>query len=329
MKKKDAILMGPFVGELYWECGRFAPMLPHLKKINRHKDITYIVLTREERFDLYGKYADILVPLRVPGDYDNKTPECFRLQGFKLHAYLELAKEFKNKYSKRYNIIKHIYPNIKKPHFQNKNQYRRNQMLYKFAPRKANYRAVNEFLPKDKPLVVLAPRYRNGFKRNWKYWPQFYDLLANDKRLQQDFNFIICGKKGEYLPDKKKRFLDMNDIKLTDGASLVGLLMVILENAFFTFGSQSAIPNISLLYEVDVLEFGCQKSLHTRTYNVKNSPITFIDNRGYNIDPKQMLKQLRTLLYKKKEKQHAKTHKRVVNSQRQKNRRRPKAVARA
>ena len=116
-KKQNAILMGPFVGELYWECGRFAPMLPKLKKIYKNKDIDYIVLTREERFDLYGKYADILVPLRIPGDYKERIPECFRLKGLKLPGYEELAQQFKNKYKNRYKIIKHVYPNIKKPHY--------------------------------------------------------------------------------------------------------------------------------------------------------------------------------------------------------------------
>ena len=308
-KKQNAILMGPFVGELYWECGRFAPMLPKFKSIYKNKDVTYIILTREERFDLYGKYADILVPLRIPGDYENKSPECFRLRGLKPPGYEELAKQFKNKYKDKYNIIKHVYPNVKKPQFQNKNQFRSNQMNYKFAPREMNYELVKSYLPNTKPLVVLAPRFREGFKRNWKYWPEFYEKISNDKQLLKDFHFIICGKKGEYLPDPKNRFLDMNDIQLKDGASLVGLLMVILENAFFTFGSQSAIPNISLLYEVDVLEFGCQKSLHTRTYNVKKSPITFIENRNYNISPKEMHSKMKTLLYKKKEKRNAKTHK--------------------
>jgi hypothetical protein len=286
-KKQNAILMGPFVGEFYWD----------------------IVLTREERFDLYGKYADILVPLRIPGDYKEKIPECFRLKGLKLPGYEELAQQFKNKYKNSYNIMKHVYPNLKKPHFQNKNQYRQNQMLYKFAPRKMNYDLVKRYLPNDKPLVVLAPRYRKGFKRNWKHWNEFYNKIAKDRRLLNDFHFIICGKKGEYLPDPEHRFLDMNDIKLKDGASLVGLLLVILENASFVFGSQSAIPNIGLLYEVEVLAFGCQKSLHTRTYNVKNAPITFIENRKYNIDPGQMHKKMKSLLYQKKEKYNAKTHK--------------------
>jgi hypothetical protein len=173
-------------------------------------------------------------------------------------------------------------------------------------------------------LVVLAPRFRKGFRRNWKHWESFYDLLYKNKDLIDNFNFIICGKEGEYRPDGQKRFLNMNDIVLEDGASLIGLLMVILEKAFFTFGSQSAIPNISLLYKVDVLEFGCQQSLHTRTYNIHNSPITFIDNKQYNIEPEKIIKKLRELLYKKKEKiDHGKTKERLVNSKQKQGSRSP------
>ena len=31
MSKQDVVLMGPFVGEFYWEAGRFAPMLPAMR----------------------------------------------------------------------------------------------------------------------------------------------------------------------------------------------------------------------------------------------------------------------------------------------------------
>ena len=116
----------------------------------------------------------------------------------------------------------------------------------------------------------------------------------------KSYNFIICGKEGEYVPDPKKRFYDMNDIEVGSKSSLIGILLVILENAFFTFGSQSAIPNISLLYKVDVLEFGCQRALHTRTYNITNTPITFIDSRNYDVEPIAMIKQLRKLLQEKR-----------------------------
>ena len=299
--KQDVVLMGPFVGEFYWEAGRFAPLLPAMRaRKYKDRDVKYVVFTREERFDLYGKYADILIPLRIEGDYDTKMPECFRLIGFSKNDVDRLAKKLKSKYNGEYNILKHIYPDVRKGHFVNKNQFSRNDMLFKFCPRDENYTLVDHFLPKNgKKNVVLAPRFRRGFKRNWKKWPEFYDLVANDQKLNDNFNFIICGKKGEYVPDEKNRFLDMTNISLTGNSSLVGLLLVILENSVFTFGSQSAIPNISLLYGVEVLEFGCQKRLHTITYNVKNTPITFIENRKYNIEPKYIFKKFKGKLLQK------------------------------
>jgi hypothetical protein len=292
--------MGPFVGELYWEGGRFAPMLPYMRQRTfKGKDYVYIILSREERFDLYGRNADILVPMRIEGDYINKFPECFRLQNFSVEEYEKLAVNFRKKYSEKYNIIKHVYPNIKKTFFLNKNQFSSDLFLYSYAPRKMNYEIVDEYLPKDeKPLVVLAPRFRKGFRRNWNQWLTFYDLLYNSKLLKE-FNFILCGKKEEYQPDPHKRFLDMNDIVLKPSSSLVGVLLAILERAFFTFGSQSAIPNFSLLYKVDVLEFGCQRNYHTKVYNVRNTPITFFDNPKYDWPAQDALKQLEKLLKEK------------------------------
>lgn len=304
MEKQEAVLMGPFVGELYWEAGRFAPMLPQMiNKTYRNRDIKYIVLTRIERFDLYGKFADVLLPLRIPGDYEDKQPNCFRLNNFKVSEYEEIAKKFYNKYRDKYKIIKHIYPDVTKAKFVNKNQFPRNLMQYVFKPRNENYKIVDEYLPKnDKELVILAPRFRKGFKRNWNHWPEFYDKLSQDEDLMKNFNFIICGKDGEYIPDEKNRFYDMNHIKPEANSSLIGFLLVILEKAFFTFGSQSAIPNLSLLYKVDVLEFGCQRSLHTKTYNIHNSPITFIDDRSYSIEVKKIFSRFKALLNEKRRK---------------------------
>jgi hypothetical protein len=301
MAKEDAVLMGPFVGEFYWEAGRFAPMLPAMRaREYKNKDVKYIIFTREERFDLYGKYADILVPLKIEGDYKSKMPECFRLIGFGPEMVRKIANKFRNKYEEKYNIIRHIYPDTSKGKFVNKNQFSPKLMLYKYEPRDENYTLVNHFLPKnEKKNVILSPRFRKGFKRNWKHWKEFYDILASDKDLLKKFNFIICGKKGEYVPDVKNRFLDMTTIPRTGGSSLVGLLLVILENSVFTFGSQSAIPNISLLYGVEVLEFGCQKRLHTVTYNVKKTPITFIENKNYNINPEEIFKHFKKCLARK------------------------------
>ena len=282
-------------------------MLPAMRtRQYKNRNVKYVIFTREERFDLYGKYADVLVPLRIEGDYNPKMPECFRLIGFAKEKVEKLAKKFRAKYQ-HCNVLQHIYPDVGKGRYVNKNQFSRGRMLFSFSPRDENYKIVEDFLPKNgKPNIVLASRFRNGFKRNWRKWPEFYNLVSDDKWLQDNFNFVICGKKGEYVPDDKNRFLDMNQMILTRNSSLVGLLLVILENSFFTFGSQSAIPNISLLYGVEVLEFGCQKRYHTVTYNVKNTPITFIENKRYNIDPKDIFKKFKHILTKKLERKHGK-----------------------
>ena len=299
--KENAVLMGPFVGEFYWEAGRFAPILPGFRSRKyKNKDVKYIVFTRPERFDLYGKYADILVPMHIDGDYKDKMPECFRLTGFGPGQVKELAKKFNDKYKDKYKILEHIYPDVSKGKFVNKNQFPRKMMVYNYSPRDENYTLVNNFLPKnEKQNVVISPRYRRGFKRNWNGWHKFYNILSKDSRLMNMYNFIICGKPGEYVPDEKNRFLDMNTIPKTGSSSLVGLLLVILENSVFTFGSQSAIPNISLLYGVEVLEFGCQKRYHTVTYNVKNTPITFLENKNYDIEPERIFKKFKNLLIRK------------------------------
>ena len=301
--------MGPFVGEFYWEAGRFAPMLPAMRAREfKNRDVKFIVFTRSERFDLYGKYADVLIPMKIENDYITKMPECFRLIGFAKPKVEELAAKFRNKYkNEKYNILRHIYPDVAKGRFVNKNQFPKNRMLYKFEPRDENYTLVDHFLPKNgKQNVILAPRQRKGFKRNWSKWPEFYDLLSNDNNLKERFNFIICGKKGEYVPDNKNRFLDMTNIALSVNASLVGLLLVIIDRSSLIFGSQSAIPNIGLLYGVEVLTFGCQKRLHTITYNIKKTPITFIENKNYNIEPKVIFKKFKSILLKKIGEKHEK-----------------------
>lgn len=300
---EKAILMGPFIGEMYWEAGRFAPMLPFFEfKKYKGQNIKFIILTRIDRFDLYGCYADILVPLKIEGDYKKMQPNCFRLNGYPRSEYIKLAIDFYAQYSKRYKIIKHVYPEVTKAEFMKKNQFPQKQMIFKYKPREENYDLINKYIPNNKPLILLAPRFRKGFKRNWSNWPQFYDLIYNDKNLMKNFHFIICGKKGEYIPDEKNRFYDMTEIKVGKRSSLIGLLLVLMEKTVFVCGSQSAIPNIGLLYGREVLEFGCQKKLHTITYNIKRTPITFLENRKYNLEPTVLYKNLIKLTKKYKEK---------------------------
>ena len=299
---ENAILMGPFVGELYWDCGRFAPMLPYFKlKEFKKQKIKYIILTRPDRFDLYGRFADILIPLRINGDYQSMHPNCFTLNNYPIKDYINVVTKFNKKYSKKFNIIRHVYPDISKGKFCNKNQFHRKKMIYKYSPRDENYDLLHKFLPNNgKSIVLLAPRFRKGFKRNWGRWQEFYNLIHNDEELRDQFRFVICGKQGEYIPDKQDRFLDMAKVEIGENSSRVGLLLGLMEKSSFVCGSQSAIPNIALLYNVEVLEFGCQKRLHTVTYNIRNTPITFIDDRKYNIESQVLFNKMKKLLRKHK-----------------------------
>ncbi|MGD2072087.1 MAG: hypothetical protein PVG65_01170 [Candidatus Thorarchaeota archaeon] len=289
---------------MYWEAARFAPMIPFMRRNGKKKlrDVKYIVLTREDRFDLYGKYVDILVPLKIPGDYTKLRPDCFRLWGLKNDLYTKIIDSFVKKYEERFSIAQQIRPKLAKRQFGNKNQFVQSKMIFEYKPRAENYKLIKENIPNDKPIVILAPRFRKGFKRNWSKWPDFYDLLYRDKELSENFTFVICGKKEEYIGDADNRFYDITNIRTGKGSSLIGLVLVLLKHAVFTFGSQSAIPNLSLLHGVEVLEFGCQKALHTRTYNIKNTPVTFIDNKKYDIEPKKIIKELKNLLRKKRRK---------------------------
>lgn len=292
IKKPKAILLGPIISEFFWEVGRFACMLPYLRRKYKRQNVKFIILTRQENFDLYGAYANIFLPLKIEGDYIKYAPNCFRLNNFPQDQYEKIAVNFKTKYKKNYNIIEHLYPKIDKKNFLRKNQFSQNQMIFDFKPRKENYEFVEEYFSVNKkPIIVIAPRYRKGFKRNWPYWKNLYDIIWKNK-LQEKFNFVICGKTGEYIPDKENRFYDINHIKLSDNSSLAGLLIATLQRAMFTLGSQSAIPNLSLLLKVPVLSWGDQKALHTKTYNIKNTPIEFLEDRNYNLSHEQIFKHL-------------------------------------
>jgi hypothetical protein len=306
--KEDAILLGPCVSEFYWEAGRFAPLLPFMRKsyskISKHPK--FIVLTREERFDLYGRFADILVPLKIDGDYTKYAPNCYRLNDFPHEHYEKIASDFYKKYEERFNILDHLYPKVDGKHFLNKNQFQINRMIFSYAPRQENYDLVDSYLPKDKAIVILSSRYRNNNldppsvrRRNWPNWQELYSRIRTNTFLMDNFNFVICGKTGEYIPDSEDKFFDLNKIKITRDSSLSGLLLVLLQRACFTCSSQSAIPNLSLLFKVEVLEWGHQKSLHTIIYNHKKTKITFLDDPKYTLPAKIVYRNLLSILENK------------------------------
>ena len=148
--KKPAYLFGPFVGELSWEFFRFAPFMIHTKKENPKR--LMIVFTRESRFDLYGNYADILVPLRIPND-ERHEKNCFTMNSLLTRDYRYIARTFRSKYKKQYQIVHHYYPDITGWRYRIKWQFPRRFMDYDFKPREKN-KVVARQLVKHNNIIV-------------------------------------------------------------------------------------------------------------------------------------------------------------------------------
>jgi len=218
-KYKPAYLFGPFIGELSWEFYRFAPYAIRLKR--RQPDIKLIVFTRDSRFDLYGRYADILVPLRIPGD-EKKKKECFRLQGFLNRDYQKLAKHFRSKYKKQYEIIKHFYPDTSLWRYRVKWQLPRSKMDYSFLPRKMNERIAK--------------------------------LLVNPHDILVEYDDI------EYNDDKYVKVSELVD-KITDmidgyTCTILGVLIEAIKLCDVVVGSlDSKLAHLALLMKTPVITF--------------------------------------------------------------------------
>ena len=296
MKKNKAVLVGPCIGEMYWEFARFAPYVMW-KRENQYKSphIRFIVLTRPEMFDVYTSCATTFVSLNIPGDGSVYKPNCFRLDDFPADAYDFIVKTFYDKYKKNNEILEHIKPDISKKQFLNKNQFPKNKLFFDYDTRPDNLKVVDSSI-NSRPIIVLGPRYRNGMKRNWPYWQALYNMIFENKKLIEKYNFVICGKKPDYIPDMYGRFLDINNLVISENVSLIGITIEIIKKSKLTIGSQSAIPNISLLFKVPVLEWGHQKQLHTIEYNPYKTKVTFIEDMTYTIKPEVIYQEILKLI---------------------------------
>lgn len=151
--KEPAYLFGPFVGELSWEFYRFVPYTIYIKK--QHPKIKSIIFTRQDRFDLYGQYADVLVPLRIPCD-SNLKRDCFRLESIDSKDYARIVRLFHSQYKKKYQIIDHYYPDIRGWRYKLKWQFPRRLMDYDFRPREKNKRIARTLI-KHNNFIIDSP----------------------------------------------------------------------------------------------------------------------------------------------------------------------------
>jgi ADP-heptose:LPS heptosyltransferase len=290
--KEDAILTF-HVGEFGWELLRFCPHVLWNYRIKYKRKVKLIVCSRQERYDLYGKDVDVFHPFTL--DEPGMKQDCFKLTGFRDQDYYDYLNTIVQLYSKKYNIIDKIYPSIENRKYTQRTQLPMNQMDYNFNVRESNKDIYKFMYKNDKPSIVIAPRYREGVKRNWPHWKEFYDLIEPYKKY---FNFIICGKEPDVILDDRyyKATYANPDWDHEEEWSLVGVIIEIIKNSVLTIGSQSGIPNLSNLLGTPTLQWGHERHEHSKTYNVKNTETIYIDDPLYNIDPHKIIKEMTKFL---------------------------------
>lgn len=244
MKKDCAYLVGPFIGELYWEMYRFAPYIIHLKKEN--PKCKFIVFTRPSRFDLYGNYADILVPLILKYEKE-ENQNAFGIEKFEEYKFNALKDFYYKKYRKRYNIIEHIFPYVVTWRKKIKWQFPRDKMDYDFRPRKKNYSTMEKLF--DSTATV------------------FVDSKDSDMRhrlLQRKYNPVMKHWMKDVVRDK-------NGNKI----SYIGCLIILLRDCKFVVANmKSTIAKLALLLKIPVISINEKMSYDSiQLLNPFNIPV--------------------------------------------------------
>ena len=176
MNKKFNLLVGPFIGELFWEYYHFAPYLIYLK--NNNPKINMIVCTREERFDFYGKYANILIPIKIKNDIKNNQT-CFTIRDYDIQHYNNFVKSYYDKYNKEFKINEHIYPDISNFYWKFKWQFPRKMMNYNFKTRIQNKKIAKQYIKSSDIILNIPGEYYFANTPNIDILFSTFNMLVN------------------------------------------------------------------------------------------------------------------------------------------------------
>jgi len=237
-------LFGPFVGEFKWEMFYFAPHLIHLKKQNEFKSI---VFTRKERFDLYGDYADILIPLDI--NEIGMTQDCFSLNGLTHENYKLLCKIIYRKYNRKYKIENHYYPYVHKFYKDIKWQFSRNQMDYSFKPRFTNIEIVNNLNIRSKNIFLDFSSFNDDDKS--KLLNELINFTNND-----EYSLTVYDEKfPDEFKEKFENLILINDIKVDNLKSTIfGCVISIINRSLVSIGNLNNLySHLSVLIKVPLI----------------------------------------------------------------------------
>jgi len=271
---KPIFLFGPFVGSLQFEFYRFAPFMIFTKK--NYPECKIAVLTREERFDLYGQYSDYLIPLKIKNT-NVKNQIFFKLKDLKTSEYNKLVARFNKMYSSRYEVINHYYPDIIDYRYKVRWQFGRSKMNYNFNPRFLNRSTIEKIFPK-KLFIFISPPYDSNFISKLTH------LILKNK-LNKKFTFVTytdCNQSSIYK--------NIEDIKINSRTSHIGYLIEILKRSRLVIGPKSDFTHLALLLKVPIIIWGNDTNINL--INPLNTRIVLHNDIPDNIED-EILKELR------------------------------------
>lgn len=263
---KSIFLFGPFIGSFSWEFYRFAPYAIFMKKI--YPKIQTAIFTRQERFDLYGQYADFLIPLKIQND-NIKDQMCFKLRNFNISHYNKLAFQFKSMYKERFNIEEHYYPDIIDYQFKVRWQFPRFQMNYDFRPRKKNSTVIESKFVK-KPFILITPPYDTNLMK-------ILSSCIIKNKLNKKYTFLSC--------DEFDGFQNINNISIDEDTSKIGYMIEIMKRSRLVIGPKSDLTHLALLLKCSVISWGNLINFNlinpfkTGIIMYKTIPYEFIENQ--------------------------------------------------
>ena len=198
-------LFGPFIGDVRYELNYFVGHAIYLRKQNPANKI--MVLTRREHFDLYGKYATMLLPLPLSEELITDGFDCTNMRPL---AFDEILKKLQMKFRNKTKIHDHFYPKLGTFIKKVKWYYPRDEIDFDFKPRPKNKKIALEIIASFDKLIISD--YHKDFKKWNKYQILPFNYFTDKLNLKKTTDATMLGVLIEVIRLSKYTYADIDSI---------------------------------------------------------------------------------------------------------------------
>jgi len=237
-------LFGPFIGDVRYELNYFVGHAIYLRKRNPKHRI--MVLTRREHFDLYGKYATMLLPLPLSEELIPKGFDCTNIRPL---VFDEILRKLQMKFRDEIRIHDHFYPKLGSCLKDIKWYYPRDEVDFDFKPRLINKKIALEIVSSFDQLVISE--YHKAFKGRDDCHILPYNYFTDKLNLKKSVEASIYGVLIETIRLSKYVFADID--------SMLGRLAMLCCKPLITKRESIDAQYLNPLNPYGSLVIGCQK----------------------------------------------------------------------